>query len=110
MGRIPGSTSALQFRIPHSAFRIEWLSRAEHTLGGRAESTSPSESAAPCSPLPLTWHMSCDTEKDEAAVPCGRDSQRLSALSDYPHRSVAQLTQLETRAARSPLRRQRHSC
>ena len=75
MGRIPGSTSALQFRIPHSAFRIEWLSLAEHTLAGRAESTSPSESTAPRSPLPSKWHMSCDIAKDEAAVPCGRDSQ-----------------------------------
>src|SRR3989442_13014182 len=63
------------FRTSHSALRIQWLILAEHTLGGRAESTSPSESAAPCSPLPLTWHMSCDTAKDEAAVPCGRDSQ-----------------------------------
>src|SRR2546430_13061716 len=65
------------FRIPHSALRIHCLILAEHTLGGRAESTSPpvhlstlwrggtkgegpgSPLTAHQSPLPLLWHTFC---------------------------------------------------
>jgi len=49
----PHSWFDLGTAIPHSTLRTQLLSLAEHTLGSRAESTSPSENTAPRSPLPL---------------------------------------------------------